>query len=65
MKRPKRTRKIKSAATVSDEHLSPGPEVPTANLVDGNAAESAVRGKKVAPHTLQWSEEDKSWWTSP
>jgi hypothetical protein len=49
-KRPKRTRKIKSTAIVADEHLSPGPELPTTNLV--------------TPPTVEWSEEDKSRWTS-
>ncbi|KAF8814793.1 hypothetical protein BYT27DRAFT_7334313 [Phlegmacium glaucopus] len=59
-KRPKRTRKIKSAATISDEHGSPVPDVPAATYSDLNANDSATRSKRAVPHTLQWSEEDKN-----
>ncbi|KAF8960323.1 hypothetical protein BDZ97DRAFT_1834066 [Flammula alnicola] len=62
-KRVKRTRKIKSAATVSDEPPSPGPEldkVLPATTNDGGESTARSKKDKVVPSVNQWSEDDKS-----
>ncbi|KAF9467873.1 hypothetical protein BDZ94DRAFT_1184936 [Collybia nuda] len=53
-KRAKRTRKVKSAAIVTEEPASPAPE-PKAS----DSTESGSR-KKQQPTNIQWSDEDKS-----
>lgn len=55
----KRTRKIKSAATVSDDLSSPTPDVDKELPPNGTDGDSFRRKDKVGPPN-QWSEEDKS-----